>query len=107
MFKLAFGWNFTNVHLSGLNFPKIVALFGRLLIIANLAIAFLFILIGFASEAFWSLNFKNIKNHSSKFEKNHRFFYICSYGCIPQVYNVSRLNMLTWELHKNKIFVNF
>ena len=69
MFKLAFGWNFTNVHLSGLNFPKIVALFGRLLIIANLAIAFLFILIGFASEKFWSFNFKIIKNHSLKFEK--------------------------------------
>ena len=69
MFKLAFGWNFTNVHLSGLNFPKIVALFGRLLIIANLAIALTFILIGFASEAFWSLNFQNIKDHRSNFEK--------------------------------------
>ena len=99
LFKLAFGWNFTNVHLSGLNFPKIVALFGRLLIIANLAIAFLFILIGFACGEFWSLNFK-IKNHSSKFEKNHRFLYICSYGFIPQVYYVSRWNMLTCELHK-------
>ena len=60
--------------MSGLHFPKIVALFGRLLIIANLAIAFLFILIGFASEAFWSLNFKNIKNHSSKFEKIIGFY---------------------------------
>ena len=74
MFKLAFGWNFTNVHLSGLNFPKIVALFGRLLIIANLAIALTFILIGFASEAFWSLNFKNIKNNSLNFEKIIRFY---------------------------------
>ena len=69
LFKLAFGWNFTYVHMSGLHFPKIGALFGRLLIIANLAIALLFISIWFASEAFWSLNFKNIKNHSSKFEK--------------------------------------
>ena len=74
MFKLAFGWNFTNVHLSGLNFPKIVALFGRLLIIANLAIAFLFILIGFASVAFWILNFKNIKKHSSMYEKIIGFY---------------------------------
>ena len=106
LFKLAIGWNFTNVHMSGLNFPKIVALFIRLLIIANLAIAFLFILIGFASGEFWSLHFK-IKNHSSKFETNHTFLYICSYGCIPQVYNVSRWNMLTCELHKNENFVNF
>ena len=60
--------------MSGLHFPKILAIFGRLLIIANLAIAFLFILIGFASEGFWSLNFKNIKNHSSKFEKIIGFY---------------------------------
>ena len=89
LLKLAFGWNFTYVHMSGLHFPKILTLFGRLLIIANLAIAFLFILIGFASGAFWSLNFK-IRKHSSKFEKNCRFLYICSYGCIPQLYYVSR-----------------
>ena len=60
--------------MSGLNFPKIVALFVRLLIIANLAIAFQFILIGFASEAFWSLNFKSIINRSSKFGKIIGFY---------------------------------
>ena len=106
LFKLAFGCNYTHVHMSGLHFPLIRTLFGRLLIIANLAIAFLFILIGFASGSFWSLNFK-IRKHSSKFEKNRRFLYICSCGCIPQVYNVSRWNMLTCELHKNENFVNF
>ena len=90
LFKHAFGWNLTYVHMSELHVPKIVALFGRLLIMANLAIVFLFIFIGFASETFWSLNFKHIENHSMKFEKNHRFLYICSYGCISQVYYVSR-----------------
>ena len=115
--EFSFSWvTCSNLILGGISlmcicvgyiFPKIVALFGRLLIIANLAIALLFILICFASEAFWSLNFKNIKNHSSKFEKNHTFLYICSYGCIPQLYYVSRWNMLRCELHKNENFVNF
>ena len=58
----------------GYIFPKILALFGRLLIIANLAIALMFILIDFASEAFWSLNFKNIKDHRSNFEKIIGFY---------------------------------
>ena len=58
----------------GYIFPNIVALFRRLLIIANLAIALMFILIGFASEAFRSLNFKNIKDQSSNIEKIIGFY---------------------------------